>query len=517
MNKKNYIRLGLFLLLFVYYFSIPMNVFWDSGHYMSYVSIFEGTLPWSSWDVVRGLVFPLILHLSNIIFGKTTQGILFLSFIFYLIMLTSVKFILDNSIIKEKAKTKKIIYLLVFLFIILDPLIYGYYHALLTEFIAITISLVMCFLSWKWLSINFYDDKKKYIIYSLIFLLGTVLSWHLKQPYVTITIFPVIIASIISVIKSWNLKNILQRGITVISCVIALVASILLWNQFLTSKGVDLNTNRNITASFGNQLLTGLNNYEIVNNIDDNQIEKSKFLSKNEKELLKEEKSDYSLVNINNSNGKTIDQTIIPLNEQKNISTMTSISFIFKQLFKHPYLVLESYTSNYLALANLYPKKTTDGVVYKVEKKFTFNYCHEHCTIAVGVASEKSNISYMLDDSYNRVVNYEQYNDSPIVFRYLLKGISYITTNLYKIIMLLLPILVILSTISFVKNNKNKYNGLLNMVMILSWYSLLHILVHVVTGACIDRYASPAYITIILSFVLYGYYIVKSKKYKKEK
>jgi len=152
-----------------------------------------------------------------------------------------------------------------------------------------------------------------------------------------------------------------------------------------------------------------------------------------------------------------------------------------------------------------------------VEKELAFDYCHENCTIAISVASEKSNISYMLEDSYNRVINYEQYNDSPIVLRYLLKGLSFITTNLYKVVVVLLPLLVILSTISFIKNHSNKYNNLLNIVFILSWYSLLHILVHVVTGACIDRYASPAYITIILSFVLYIYYIAKTKIIIKEK
>lgn len=517
MKKHNYIYLGLFLLLFIYYFSIPMNIFWDTGHYMSYVSILEGTLPWSSWDIVRGLIFPLILHVSNIIFGKTTQGILFLSFIFYLIMLFSVKCILDSAILKEKVKNKKILYILIFLFVIFDPLIYGYYHALLTEFIAITISLVMCYLSFKWLNVDFNANKKKYIIYSLVFFIGTIFSWHLKQPYVTITLFPVIIASVASIIKLCNLKNIVQRSITILSCIVGLVASIFLWNQFLISKNIDLNTDRNITSSFGNQLITGLNNYEIIKDVKQEEIKDSKLLSKKEKKLLKNNNSDYYLINIKNTNGKLIDQQIISLNEKNNISTTTSIIFILKQLFNHPYLIMESYVSNYLAIANLYPKVSNDGVNYKVEKELALDYCHENCTIAISVASEKSNISYMLEESYNRVVNYEQYNDSPIVLRYLLKGLSFITTNLYKIVVILLPLLVILSTISFIKNHKDKYNNLLNIVFILSWYSLLHILVHVVTGACIDRYASPAYITIILSFILYIYYIIKTKIIIKEK
>ncbi len=516
MKKRDWILLGLFLLLFIYFFAIPMNIFWDTGHYMSFVSIFEGSMPWSSWDIVRGAVFPLILHLSNIAFGKTIQGILILSFIFYLIMLLTVKFILDKVLEKEKTKIKTIIYISIFGFIILDPIIYGYYHALLTEFIAITISLVMCYLSWKWIDINFFKNKKNYIIYSLIFFLGTIFSWHLKQPYVTITLFPVIVASIVSALYNRNWKNVCQRIITVLSCVVGLVASIFLWNGFLVSKGIDLNTDRNVTASFGNQLLIGLNNYEIVKNVDFNEIENSEFLSQKEKELLRKENAKYYLININNTKGKTIDQKIIPLNENNNISTITSITFIIKQLFQHPYLVLESYTSNYLAIADIYPKKTNDSVSYWVEKKLTLDYCHENCSIAVSVVNEKSNISYMLEESYNRVINYEQYNDSPIVIRYLLKGISLITTNVFKLILIILPIVTILSTFSIGKHYKEK-DGLLAIISILSWYSLLHVLVHVITGANIDRYASPAYITTLLSIVLYVYYLIKNNNTKKIK
>ena len=36
--------------------------------------------------------------------------------------------------------------LYVILFIILNPIIFGYYHTVLTEFVAMTISLVTCYL-----------------------------------------------------------------------------------------------------------------------------------------------------------------------------------------------------------------------------------------------------------------------------------------------------------------------------------------------------------------------------------
>ena len=491
--------------------SFSMNIFWDTGHYMSFVSIFEGDLPWRSWDIVRGPVFPLIIFVSNLIFGKTTQGILFLSFVFYLIMLLVANNILKECLKKEKQKIKKTIFIIVNGIIIINPIIFGYYHALLTEFIAITISLLMSYLSWKWIDINFFDNRKKYLVYNLIFFIGTILSWHLKQPYVSITLFPLIISTIISIFENRNLKNITVRILTAIICIVSLSLSIIGWNQFLISKNINMNTERNVTASFGKQLIIGLNNYELVEKIDDEEIQKNKYLTDKEINQLIKKSKKYVLVNINNISGKTIDQTIIQKNKLGNITTTTAIKFILTQLLEHPILVLESYTSNYLAIANLYPKQTNDNVSYWIDKDLTLDYCHENCSIATNIYMEKSNIAYMPEESYNRVINYEQYNDAPVIFRYLLKILAPISEILYKLTMILLPVITIAATTSRIrKNNYNKKT--LNLIIILLWYSLLHILVHVATGANIDRYASPTYITALLGIIIYTYIIVKNVK-----
>lgn len=506
----------LILLLFIFYFSFAINIFWDTGHYMSYVSIFEGKLPWQSWDIVRGPVFPMILFLSNILFGKTTQGILILSFIFYIIMLLVFNKILYGCFENCSQKIKINIFIISNAIIILNPIIFGYYHALLTEFVAMTISLLMCYLSWKWLDVDFHDNKKKYLFFSLIFFIGVIFSWHLKQPYVTITLFPLIVSTFISVLKNRNKYNIISRLTTIFMCLIGLVISIILWNGFLSSKGIDLNTNRNVTASFGNQLIIGLNNYEIIENVEKKEIDNSKYLNKKEKQKISKHLDKYSLINIYNVSDKLVDQSIILKNNYQNISTLAAVKFIFTQIFKHPLLVIESYTSNYLAISNLYPKKTNDGVSYWIEKDLTLTYCHENCSIATSIASKKSNISYMTDEAYARVVNYEQFNDAPLIFRGILWVLTPFSKILYQLLMIVLPFITIASTVTYIR--KNQYNKkVLSLVVILLWYSFLHILVHVATGACIDRYASPVYITTILGIILYGYIMLSFRKTKSKK
>jgi len=53
------------------------------------------------------------------------------------------------------------------------------------------------------------------------------------------------------------------------------------------------------------------------------------------------------------------------------------------------------------------------------------------------------------------------------------------------------------------------------LVIILLSFSFLHILEHAVTGAVIDRYASPAYITTILGYI--GFLCVVVNQFKLSK
>lgn len=507
-NKKSRGIIFAFLLLIIYYFSFAINIFWDTGHYMTYVEILERKAAFSTWDIVRGPIFPLLIYLSNLIFGKTTQGLILFSFLFYLGMLYTVKKIIDQLFSKEK--NGSILYLIIFAYLILDPIIFGYYHTLLTEFIAMTISVVMCYCSWKWLEVEYENSKKNLLIYLAFFTIMSILAWHLKQPYVSIALFPVIIASILSVIEHKNMKNSLVRVGTSLICIFGVLLSIMAWNKFLSFNSINLNSERNVTASLGKQLMNALNNYNIV----DKETEEIKFLDEVEKEKLLKE--NYDLINVYNLDKKLIDQKIIKLNDKKNISSFSAISFVMKEFFDHPLLVSESYFSNYLAIANFYPKITEDNVVYYVDKKLEINYCHENCSIAIGVSRSKSNIAYMTQEYYMKVKDYEQFNNAPILLKKVLQFLSPISQIIFKVLLVLLPFFTICATISFFMKKNLKRRKTLEIVLIFFWYSFLHILVHVITGAAIDRYASPVIIPTFLGSVLYIHLLIKSKKGKKE-
>ena len=65
---KNNKQLILFFVLATVFFSFSILILWDSAHYLSYLSILKGNLKWSTWDPVRGIIFPAILRFTNIIF-----------------------------------------------------------------------------------------------------------------------------------------------------------------------------------------------------------------------------------------------------------------------------------------------------------------------------------------------------------------------------------------------------------------------------------------------------------------
>ena len=172
---KNEVIIMLFILLTIYYFEYAVTITWDSAHYLEYVKIFENVMPFSSWDVVRGPIFPLIIYCSNFLFSKTNHGLLVMTYMYYLVMLLFnikiLNYYLDK--IKIKKNTKKIIKYIFVGLIIINPIIYGYYHCLLTEFVAITLAIISCYYAVIWLDVDYYKEKNKYILLNLLFIFLT--------------------------------------------------------------------------------------------------------------------------------------------------------------------------------------------------------------------------------------------------------------------------------------------------------------------------------------------------------
>lgn len=488
---KNY-KVIFLLILFFFFFSFPILILFDSAHYMSFVEIFEGKESFSSWDIIRGPVFPVLIFLSNKLFGKTAMGVLIMCFLLYLLMIVIVRYLL-NFLSDDSKKKKIFIYLCFILLVLLNPIVFGYYHTLLTECVAITIAIISSFLAWKFL---FVEKKEKfYFIFLVIyFVVMTPFSWFLKQPYLSIVLFPLIIVAVLRLFLGRSFIHRIQILCVLFTSLLSLFISINLWNGFLGSKGIDLHSKRNIVGGFGNQILSALSNIRI-------------------KET---ENQGIAEIEILNESGDVVEISEIKKNDIGFVTTKDSVLFILQTFFKYPLTTMKSYVSNYLALINLYKTYTPDSINYYIESKnLVFDGCVENCVIATSILNKKSNIYYMPEEMYARVKDYEQYLNTPPVPRGVLNLFVKPSIVAFNISFLLLPFVLIFLVVYWIiskpKYGKFKQKALALSLILLS-FSFLHLLVHTVTGAIIDRYASPVYITTILGYLCIFTVLCKDKK-----
>lgn len=523
-NIKKFLPVLLLLCLIVFYFEYSVTILWDSAHYMNYVNILEGIAPLNTWDVVRGPVFPMIIFLGNVLFGKTTQGLLMNTFIYYLIMLLFAYKILnytfDNFNFSPQKKRKLSIAIL--LFIIINPIIFGFYHSLLTEFVAITLSILSCYLAVIWYDTEIEKNKKKYIIISIIFAFLTIFSWFLKQPYISCGLFPLLVSYIISLFKKRGIKDILYRTLSILFCIICLVFSIKMWNLVLVKMGTDPTTSRNPSVSLGNTLINGLGFTQIDSSDRIKDIdyinEESKLSNKEKEEVLQLIENNNSYVIINIYRDEDIIASDYIESSDGNISTIDSIIYIIKYFFKEPIQVLDSYLTNYLSIIDIYSTTSEDGVGYKSSKEFDLSFSNEISSISFRpYYYGADNIFYMLPEMRERVNCYEQtnYTFKPINYAMLILGKVFLV--IFKVSFILLPFVLITATILRCRNKsaiKQKKN--LNLIIILLGFSFLHILLHTVTGAIIDRYAIPSFITTLLGIILLFIYLFTNKRIRKK-
>ena len=519
MKKKNWCYI-LFLLLIIYYFEYSVTILWDSAHYMTYVNILEGVASANTWDVVRGPIFPLIIYLGNILFSKTSQGLIMNTFMYYLVMLFFVYKILNYFFNNWNidAKKKKLLMILTFAVIIFNPIIFGFYHSLLTEFVAITLSVISCYYAVIWSDIEPLKDKKKFALISLWFAFLTVFSWFLKQPYISCGFFPLLVSYVISLFKKRGFKVFLCRTSSILLCLLTVFVSIKLWNFILIKMGNNPNSDRNPTVSFGYTLINGLgfvktNSSEEIRSID--YINEIKLSDQEKKEVLRliDNNKDYVIINIYDNNNITESDYI-----EGNLSTGDAIMYIAKYFFKEPLTIIDAYISNYLSIIDIYATSTSDGVGYSSTKKIDLSFSNEISTIAFKpYYYGSSNTFYMLPEMEERVECYKQTNYTFKLINYAMLILGKVFLGLFKLLFVLLPLnLIVAIVLRCKKNIKASQKKNLNFIIILLGFSILHVLLHTVTGAVIDRYAIPAFVTVILGTIFLLLYLFQLK-FKKTK
>lgn len=507
--KKNY-KILVLLLIIVIFFSFSFTITWDSSHYMSYVRILQGKLPISTWDIVRGPIFPIIIYLGLLFFGETIQGLLILSFMFFIVYGFFIFKIL-NTFIKNKY-----LKLILLIFCLFNPIIFGYFHTLLTEFVAITLSVISCYMSYLWCTTK---DKKKLNCISIFYIFALAFSWHLKQPYICCILFPMIISIIIAIFNNHSIKNICYYFKTLSFSIALLVLSIFFWNKFLIINNVNMSTGRDSSSMLANQLMLGVQYFMYDDNFDFENYDNNIYLSDSEKEYIKKnlnnESNNLKAIFIYNNN-EIVDIDIIKVDLNGNPSTKDVVLQIIKTFIKHPSIILKNYIKNYCALSSICKINSLDSVVYHVTNEFDFLNTFEHNSIAYRIFNQGyENRFYLSEEGAALTNNFIQENRLGIFNNFFV--IMKIPTNiLYKITIIVQPIILFILMVMFItsiiKYKIIKVNNLFLITFIFTAYTFFTVLANALSGAIIDRYAVCCFIPGIIGICSFITLIIKAAK-----
>lgn len=242
----------LFILLIVLVDLIyPITITWDSGHYLWLADIISEA-DWSNWDPIRYILFPLILYASQQLFGLSQNALLIPMIFSHLVLFfTSYLLVLELFQFQEK-KSRFLVQLLVFFVIAVDATIVGYFHTLLTEYVAATIAVLSSYIAIKLYKSELFS--KQFYWLSTYFLLMVPIAWHLKQPYIGSAYFPFIVSCFLIILRKLSKKSLLY-GLTANLLIIAVVfLSTLAWNSFLALEGNQMKTDRLVSTKLDRQL-----------------------------------------------------------------------------------------------------------------------------------------------------------------------------------------------------------------------------------------------------------------------
>lgn len=509
-----FILLILILFLFISYnfLAFPIMVMPDSTEYYGYLKIFYGEESFSNWNIVRGPTLPIILYIITLLFTKSQLGLLIGAFIFYILLLFfSIKVL--KKVTCKNSVTKIFMYILFGILIAFNPILIGYMHGLLTEFVAIPCGVIFSFLSYVWLK----EEKRSHkIILSILLVLGCIAMWFLKQPYVFLALGPVFIASMLSVLENRKLKNIIYRMGILLICVISIFVSNSFWNFILKKSNVNMNTGRDTNSFVKTAILNGNTSFSIdfyKEHYTEDYISKSNLIDEEDKkEIIKifnEESSfkTFKLINVfkdfKSREEDNIEKKLVMFSKDEEYSTTDALKMYFKILYKYPVKTLKSYTLNYLAIANAVTSmRHRDANEYY--PSLTDGFYFENKSIGYSIYNSKTNMLW-LDEShylYDNVKELKTNNDSNEIVKDIANNSFNFYNATYKAFVIALPIMLIVLIIKKKHSLNKKYIEVLNLAIILIGASLIHLLFHTFTGAIIDRYGFVIFPIAVLGMLI---------------
>lgn len=218
---------------------------YDSGQYLWLADVIkQGT--WTTWYITRYIGFPLNIFLTQSILGYSTTALLIPMIIAHACLFVISYFIIIEVFNPRSENTRLLIMTFLFLFIALDPTVMGYYHTLLTEYVAATIAITSCFAAILLYKAPLFS--KRFYFLTTYFLVMVPVAWHMKQPYIGAALFPFLMVCLLMLIQQFTKKTILYVLISGTALAILILGSTAAWNGFLKLNGNAMKEERRLST-----------------------------------------------------------------------------------------------------------------------------------------------------------------------------------------------------------------------------------------------------------------------------
>ena len=501
-NIFNILLLGILIFVnYKFFFNYPIQFFPDSALYYTNAKILLGLIPFGYWYQVRGFGFPLIISLWLKLWGDNHNALLYGCYSTNIIFLLLVGIIIQFFIKKNKVKNYSLFVLLYSALFILNPLIMGYNHTLLTECVIPLLYLTFSIACYFWITKNLKEEKRKIILLNIIFIILGIMIWFIKQPFAPAFFATYLVSAICSGIYFKNLKIFLQKLLSVVICFIVLIISINIWNIVLYNNSGksanDLNYDYMTSA-----MLSGINVYYYPidkDNYCNNEYINNSLLSEKDKNKINNIKNIYGnewcehihLYEIKNESNELVANDYI-ITKDTTIGVGSSTLFLIKQLFSRPNYIIKSYFYNYLAIADIQERDYSNG--YRSSLIFSEYIVGENLTNGT-YAFVPNHGNILTEGDYGDLVRWG--GEHPFTTSILNINMS-ACFYLYKVLTLIIIFIFCKYFIKFIKTK----NVLYLSILILSSVHMFNTLFHVFVGAIIDRYVYPSYTLALLAAIL---------------
>ena len=477
--------------LLILFFAMPPVFTYDTAHYLNYIPILNGEVGFEQWDIVRGPVFPELLNLAQKAFGHSVPGILSLEYLFFMASLFCVLCMMQKLSRDGSGVPASMIVSMLLLFC--NPILLGGFHALLTEFPAALAALCSCLAAWQWFKRVGKIDAIDFL-YALYFVVMSVVMWQIKQPYMGTVIYPLIALIFCTLLcrqAREKRRGLFRTGVLVLS-VCAIFLSVSAWTAFIDSFG-HMDESRTGTAIAERELTKSLP-LAYVGEFSGAEAEKQFALN-----ASLEENQMYSIYQLSTLR-RGLQSEYLPVKQKGNGGAVSSVSLVMRCWIRFPAETLEKYAINLLKISNVLAAAPDSN---QPSLQIDRGSGDENNAIYYRCLRFNENVFWVAEYLEKAVEPFKAKYSCPEAWRDILTGCTSWADILFKALNTLTPLIWLMIAVQVIRRRRELMNHPALVMHLIIWtFCMANMMLHVLLGATIDRYAFTNYFVACVSLLL---------------